>query len=78
MVFHQVGPLGLGTSRIPEDMRRVVIEELVERAGLDRKAKGQMQVALLGQPFEVVAEQYDSFGESAFNLTIRKPKKKRR
>ncbi len=49
---------------------------LVERAGLARKSKGKMQVTLLGKEFEIAVEEYDSFGESAFNLTIREPKKK--
>lgn len=75
MVFYQKGPLGLGAGRIAEDMQQAVIEELVDRAGLARKSKGKMQVTLLGREFEVVVEEHDSFGESAFNLTIREPKK---
>jgi hypothetical protein len=76
MFFHQTGPLGLGVGRIAEDLKQAVIEELVERASLARKSKGKMQVTLLGKEFEIVVEEYDSFGESAFNLTIREPKKK--
>lgn len=76
MVFHQAGSVGLGASRIAEDMQQAVIEELVDRAGLARKSKGKFQVTLLGREFEVVVEEYDSFGESAYNLTIRQPKKK--
>ncbi len=76
MVFHQAGPLGLGAGRIAEDLKQAVIEALVERAGLARKSKGKMQVTLLGKEFEIAVEEYDSFGESAFNLTIREPKKK--
>jgi hypothetical protein len=76
MVFHQAGPVGLGAARIPEELQQAVIEEIVERAGLARKPKGKMQVTLLGKDFEVAVEEYDSFGESAFNLTIREPKKK--
>jgi hypothetical protein len=76
MVFHHAGPVGLGAGRIAEDMQQAVIEELVNRAGLSRKSKGKMQVTLLGKEFEVGVEEYDSFGESAYNLTIREPKKK--
>lgn len=75
-VFHQVGPVGLGAARIAEELHQAVIEELVERAGLARKPKGKMQVTLLGREFEVVVEEFDSFGESAYNLTIREPKMK--
>lgn len=76
MVFHQAGPVGLGAGRIAEDMQQAVIEELVKRAGLARKSKGKMQVTLLGKEFEVAVEEYDSFGESAFNLTLKERKKK--
>src|SRR5215211_6638931 len=68
MVFHQAGPVGLGAARIAEDMQQAVIEELVDRAGLGRKAKGRFQVTLLCREFEVVVEEYESFGESAYNL----------
>ncbi len=71
MVYYQVGSASLGSARIPNEMQRPVIDELVERAGLDRKSKGKLQVTLLGKNFEVVVEEYDSFGESAFNLTLR-------
>jgi hypothetical protein len=76
MVFYQAGIVGLGASRIPENLRTGVIEELVKRAGLARKSKGKMPVTLLGKDCEVVVEEFDSFGESAFNLTIRERKKK--
>jgi hypothetical protein len=75
MVFHQAGPLGLGAGRIADDLKQAVIEELVKRAGLSRKSKGKMQVSLLGKDYEIAVEEYDSFGESAFNLTLRKRKK---
>lgn len=35
-----------------------------------------MLVTLLGREFEVVVEEYDSFGESAFNLSLKERKKK--
>lgn len=76
MVFPQAGPLGLGAGRIAEEMQAAVIEELVDRAGLGRKSKGRFQATLLGREFEVVVEEYDSFGESAFNLTIRESRSK--
>ncbi len=76
MVFHQAGPVGLGAARIAEDLQQVVIEELVNRAGLARKSKGKMQITLLGRDFEVLVEEYDSFGESAFNLNLKEQQKK--
>ncbi len=76
MVFHQAGPLGLGATRIAEDLQQAVIEELVNRAGLGQKSRGRMRVMLLGRDFEVAVEEYDSFGESAYNLTLKERKKK--
>jgi hypothetical protein len=76
MVFHQAGPLGLGVGRIAEELRQAVIAELVKRAGLSRKSRGKMQVNLLGKEYEVIVEEYDSFGESAYNLTLKEGKRK--
>jgi len=39
LVFHQMGMLGLGADRIPEDLKQPVINELVKRAGLGRKSR---------------------------------------
>ena len=76
MVFHNVGSIGLGASCIPQELQQDVIAELVQRAGLSRKSRGKMQVTLLGQEYETVVEEYDSFGESAYNLTLKARKKK--
>lgn len=77
LVFHQAGPLGLGATRICEDLKQTVIKELVKRAGLSRKTKGKMQVSLLGKEYEAVVEEYDSFGETAFTITLRERSKKK-
>jgi hypothetical protein len=76
MVFHFLGNTGLGASRIPQELQQDVIAELVNRAGLSRKSRGKMQVGLLGKDYDAVVEEYDSFGESAFNLTLKERKKK--
>jgi hypothetical protein len=57
-------------------LQEAVIEEIVKRAGLSRKSKGKMQVSLLGKDYEAVVEEYDSFGESAFTITLKELKKK--
>lgn len=74
MVYHNYGNTGLGAARIPQDLQQGVIEALVKRAGLSRKAKGKMQVQLLGKDYEAVVEEYDSFGESAFTITLKERK----
>ena len=76
IVFHQSGALGFGAARISKDLQQAVIEVLVKRAGLSRKSRGQMQVFLLGKEYEAVVENYDSFGEPAYVLTLKERKKK--
>src|SRR5208282_5494172 len=75
MVYHNFGNTGLGAPRIPQDLQEGVIEQLVKRAGLSRKSKGKMQMSLLGKDYEIVVEEYDSFGESAFNLKLKQRNK---
>jgi hypothetical protein len=76
MVFHNFGNAALGAARIPQELQQDVVAELVKRAGLSRKSRGKMRVSLLGKDYEAVVEEYDSFGESAFNLTLKERKKK--
>ena len=76
MVFHNFGNAGLGASCIPQELQQEVIEELVRRAGLSRKPRGKMQVSLLGKDYEAIVVEYDSFGESAFTITLKERKKK--
>ena len=42
------------------------------RAGLNRKPKGKMRLTLLGQEYDVLVKEHDSFGESAFALTLKR------
>jgi hypothetical protein len=76
LVFHNVGNTGFGASRISQELQQEVIEELVRKAGLSRKSRGKLPVRLLGKDYEVIVEEYDSFGESAFNLTLKERKRK--
>jgi hypothetical protein len=76
MVFYQTGALGLGAGRIPQELQQDVIGELVEKARLARKSKGKMRVSLLGKEFEVIVQEYESFGEWAYNLTLNERKKR--
>jgi len=72
VVYLNFGNTGLGAASIPRDLQEPVLGELVERANLTRKPKGRMSLSLLGDEYEVAVEEYDSFGESAFNLTLKK------
>ena len=75
MVFYQAGMVGLGAARISAGLQGAVIEELIGRADLASKTCGKMQMTLLDAEFDIVVEEYDSFGESAFNLTLKERKK---
>jgi hypothetical protein len=77
MVFHNVGSVGLGAARISQELQQDVIGEIVQRAGLSRKSRGNMRVSLLCKDYEAVVEEYDSFGESAFTITLKERKKNR-
>jgi hypothetical protein len=76
ILFHNVGGVGLGGSHIAQELQQEVIEDIVKRAGLSRKSRGKMQVSLLGNDYEAVVEEYDSFGESAFTITLKERKRK--
>ncbi len=78
LVFHQYGVAALGVSRIPADLQRAVIAELVKRAGLSRKSRGKMPVTLLGKEYDAVVEKYDSFGEWAYVIAVKERKPKAR
>jgi hypothetical protein len=77
IVYHRYGNTALGAARIPQELQRDVINVLVKKSGLSRKPKGKMQVRLLGKNYEVIVEEYDSFGESAFTITLKERKKKK-
>jgi hypothetical protein len=76
IVYYNFGNTGLGAARIPKELQQKVIEEIVKKTGLSRKSKGKMQVQLLGKDYEAAVAEYDSFGESAFTITLKERKKK--
>ncbi len=49
----------------------------MQPAHIGRKHKGNMRLRLLGQEYSVAVEEYDSFGESAYTLTLMKRGKQR-
>jgi hypothetical protein len=75
IVYHRFGNTGLGAARIPTKLQQAVIGEIVKLAGLSRKPRGKMQVTLLGKRYEASVKEYDSFGESAFNITLKERKR---
>ena len=74
VVFYQFGNFGFGETPIPRELQQAVIGEIVDRAHLARKCKGKMRVTLLENEYDVTVEEYDSFGDSAFTLKLKKKK----
>jgi hypothetical protein len=76
VVFFRAGNVGLGAGCIARQLQQDVIGELITRAGPFRRDKGRMRVTLLGREYMVDVERYQTFGEWAYNLTLREPRKK--
>ena len=77
-VCYMFGSMGLGSVIVDRDLERGIIATLVERAGLDRRSRGTMRIDLHGEQRVVIVEEYESFGEPAFRLSLAKPRGKRR
>ncbi len=74
VVYLHFGDTGFGSASIPRNLQEPVLGELIESANLTRKPKGKMSLTLLGAEHEVIVKEYNSFGESAFTLTLKKAK----
>ena len=68
LIFHENGSVG----KIAKTLTLEVIAEIMKRAQIGRKHKGNMRLSLLGREYSVAVEEYDSFGESAYTLTLKK------
>jgi hypothetical protein len=72
LIFHENGSMG----KIAKTLTLEVIAEIMKRAQIGRKHKGNMRLLLLGQEYSVAVEEYDGFGESAYTLTLKERGKK--
>ena len=73
LVFHESGSVG----KIAKELQLEVIAEIVTRAQIGRKHKGNMRFRLFEQDYSVAVEEYDRFGESAYTLSLKMRGKKR-
>ena len=76
LVFHNIGNMGYGATKIAKELTLEVIAEIVSRAKLARRHKGNIPIRLLGEEYSVLVEEYEHFGESAFTLTLSRKGKK--
>lgn len=75
-VIYMKGDIGLGGVVADRESIRAIISELVTRAKLERRSHGAFKWAHGGKEYKIRAEQYESFGESAFRLILKKPKQR--
>lgn len=63
-----------GAGRILEDSKLAgaLMQLIGDRAGLDTKTRGTMTWLVHGQTLKITVEEYDSFGECAFRLKLKK------
>jgi len=67
------GNTGLGNVIADRELERDIIAALVEKAKLGRYSRGKMRLDLHGEQHTIIVEEYESFGESAFRLSLPKP-----
>ncbi len=72
MVVNYFKSVGRAEGFIPQDLQQAVVEEIVKRAELADKARGKMQIRLLGKDHEVVVDERSNWGESGFTLTLKR------
>jgi hypothetical protein len=77
-VSYMLGGTGIGAVLSDHVLASEVIGLIIDRAKLEYKSRGVMSWMLFGRQHNITAEEYDSFGESAFRLILQKPRQKRR
>jgi len=65
---------GIGVLLADRVLERQLIKLIIERAKLENKSRGAMVWTLMGKQYNIVVEEYERFGESAFRLILGKPK----
>jgi hypothetical protein len=69
-VFYRIGNLGVGGDRISNEVSQAVMDKLAERTGPGKKSRGTLPITLAGKQFTLQVEKLDSFGKSAFRLSL--------
>lgn len=75
-VSYMCGNTGLGEVIDDRESIRAIISELITQAKLEHRSRGLFKHIHADMDYEIRAEQYESFGESAFRLSLRKPKQR--
>ena len=77
-VVHYFGSTGQAEGSIPKALEQALVDEIIDRSGLAHSPRGEMQINLAGDDYKVIVDQRDDFGESAFNLLLKRSKRARK
>jgi len=69
-VCFMFGNVGGGGVLVDRELEEEVVGCIVSQARLENKPRGKMKMQLRGVDHTIVVREYDSFGESAFELKI--------
>jgi hypothetical protein len=70
------GDTGVGEVINDPESSEAILSELIERAKLKNKSRGTFKWNYAGTEHEIRVKEYESFGESAFRLYLKKPKRR--
>ena len=71
-VCFMLGDTGAGRVLKDSNLAGALMQLIGDRAGLDTRTEGTMTWLVHGQPVEIAVKEYDSFGECAFRLKLKK------
>lgn len=69
---------GLAQGPVPKELEQALVDEIIDRAGLADTSRGEIQIFLAGRDYKVIVDERDDWGESAFNLLLKKSKRRRK
>ncbi len=72
------GDVGIGNVIQDDEAIERIVGELVAQAKLEHKTRGGFKWTHEQKEYEVRAEEYESFGESAFRLALKKSRRRAR
>jgi len=71
-VCYMFGNMGLGAVLIDQELESEVVGYIVDNAKLDKKPRGKMLMNLKGKQYTFLVKEYEHFGESAFEIFLKR------
>ena len=72
-VCYRFADFGIGSVCVERSLEAEVIRLIVDKAGIEYKSRGTMKWKIRERELNIIVEKYDSFGESAYRLILKKP-----